>query len=230
MSERHRQKRLAALRYVAALPRSIWYNFRLLPFRQARHLPLLVSHRTRFVNASGHIDLQADRLRVGLVKVGFATYQHTNFRHDRTLINLRGRIIFHGECAIGAGCSIEVSEEGKLTFGDNTLIGPRGLIICHHLITFGDWNRVSWCCTFMDSDQHRLINAEGQCCNPDRPIRLSDKIWIGCHVIVAKGTELAACTTVGTGSILHGSHTEERTILAGNPAHIVKRGVTREDF
>ena len=49
MNQRHREKRLAALRYVLALPKSIWYNFRLLPFRQACHLPLLLSHRTRVV-------------------------------------------------------------------------------------------------------------------------------------------------------------------------------------
>ena len=230
MNQRHREKRLAALRYVLALPKSIWYNFRLLPFCQACHLPLLLSHRTRVVCCSGRMVLHADRLRIGLVKIGFNTYQQTHFRHDITTLSLQGTMEVMGECAVGAGCSIQIGEKGVLTLGDKSLIGPKTLIICHRAITFGRQNRVSWCCTFMDSDQHRLIDENGNCCNEDRPILFDDYIWMGCHVIVSKGTRLPSYTPVGTGSVLHGTHTESRTVLAGNPAHVVRRNVVREDF
>ena len=106
MNERHRVKRLNFLRYALAFPRSVWLNFRLLPFRQARRLPLLVSHRTKLHNLSGQIILHADSLRVGLVKIGFNTCQMTDFRHHRTLLNLRGTLHIMGECAIGAGSSV----------------------------------------------------------------------------------------------------------------------------
>ena len=230
MSQRHREKRLAALRYVLALPRSIWYNFRLLPFRQALRLPLLLSHRTRVVCCSGRVVLHADRLRIGIVKIGFNTYQQTRFHHDLTTLSIEGTMEVEGECAVGAGCSIQIGEEGVLTLGDKSLIGPKTLIICHRAITLGRQNRVSWCCTLMDTDQHRLIDAEGACCNEDRPILFDDCVWVGCHVIVAKGTHLPAYTTVGTGSVVHGTHTEPRTVLAGNPAHVVRHNVAREDF
>lgn len=230
MSERHRIKRLTALRYLLALPKSIWYNFRLLPCRQAWQLPILISHRTRVESIAGKVNLAATSLRIGLVKIGFATYQHTDFRYDRTRFNLRGRWVVGGECAIGAGSCINVDEKGVLTTGDNVSIGPKTLIICHRAITFGRQNQTSWCCTLMDTDQHRLIDSLGNHCNQDRPILLGDSVWLGCHVVVTKGTQLASHTTVGAGSVLHGRYEEPHTILAGNPAQVVKKGVTREDF
>ena len=81
-----------------------------------------------------------------------------------------------------------------------------------------------------DTDQHRLVDSLGKHCNEDRPILLDDGVWLGCHVIVTKGTQLATHTTVGAGSVLHGCYDKPHTILAGNPAQVVKSGVTREDF
>lgn len=227
MNERHRKKRLDAVRYVLAMPKSIWYNFRLLPLRQACKLPLLVSHRTKMVNLSGKLDLQATELKVGLVKIGFNTYQGTDFRYDRTRINLRGTMIVHGACAIGAGSSIEVTENGTLELGDRFCIGSKSLIICNSEIKCGTFVRISWQCTLMDTDQHELVDAEGNRSNNDRPIHLGDNVWIGCHTILTKGTTLASNTTVGAGSVVHGVHEESCVVLAGNPATIVKSGVKR---
>lgn len=228
MNERHRKKRLAAMRYVLALPRSVWYNFRLLPFRQARHLPLLVSHRTRVVDVSGQIALHAGHLRVGLVKIGFNTCQMSDFRFHRTTLNIRGRLDVLGECAIGAGSSIEVSESGRLTLGDHFNMGPCSLIVCNCGITFGRHVLTSWQCTFMDTDQHRLVDNEGHVCNEDRPIAFGDNVWCGCNVIVTKGTKVCSNVTIGAGSCVHGVFDEERTVVAGNPAKVVRRGVARE--
>lgn len=228
MNERHRVKRLNFLRFALAFPRSVWLNFRLFPFRQARRLPLLVSHRTQIQNLSGRVSLRAGHLRVGLVKIGFNTCQQTDFRHQRTLLNLRGNVCILGECAIGAGSSIEVSESGTLTLGDGFNLGPSSLIVCNHSVTFGSQVQTSWCCTLMDTDQHRLYDSTGQWCNPDRPILFGHHVWLGCHVVATKGTTLPPHTTVGAMSCLHGAYSEEHTVLAGNPATVVRRGVTRQ--
>ncbi len=228
MNERHRVKRLSFLRYALAFPRSLWLNFRLLPFRQACRLPLLVSHRTRLYNLSGRLVLHPAQLRVGLVKIGFNTCQQTDFRHHRTLLNLRGTLHILGECAIGAGSSIEVSETGTLSLGPDFNLGPSSLIVCNHAITFGPHVQTSWCCTLMDTDQHALFGPDGNRCNPDRPIVFADHVWLGCHVVVTKGTSLPSHTTVGAMSCLHGTFDEAHTILAGNPAKVVRRGITRQ--
>ena len=227
MNERHRKKRLNALRYVLALPRSVWYNLRLLPLRQAVRLPLLVSHRTCVENLCGRVIIDAPQLKTGLVEIGFSTCQCSDFRYDRTRLNIRGRVVVKGKCTFGAGSSVEVGEGGTLTLGDRFQLGPKSLIICHKEITFGSRALTSWCCTFMDTDQHSLVDSQGQRRNADRPVTVGDNVWFGCHTIIPKGVTIASDVTVGAGSVLRGHYDEEMTVVAGNPAVVVRRGVKR---
>lgn len=228
MNERHRVKRLMAIRYLLGFPRSIWVNFRMLPFRQACHLPILVSHRTVFENLSGKISLEFSELRTGCVKIGFATSQCSDFCYDRTRLNLRGQWRLLGDCAVGTGSHIEVSETGCLTTGSDFHLGPRSVIVCHKAVTFGRDCLTSWNCTFMDTDQHQLIDEEGEVVNADREIQIADNVWLGCHVLVPKGVSLPENTTVGAGSVLRGRYDEPLTVLAGNPAVVLKQGVKRK--
>lgn len=228
MNYRHHIKRMLAWRYLMAMPRSLWYNLRLLPWRQARRLPILISNRTSIDALTGKVEINASNLRVGMVKIGFNTYQGSNYRHDRTRLNLRGRMVVEGECSLGAGSSVEVAEGGVLTIGPQFNLGPRSLIICHKEITFGRFDRISWGCTLMDTDQHALVDEEGKRVNPDRAIVFGDNVWMGCHTIVTKGVTLADNTTVAAGSRLAGRYEEPMTVLAGNPTTVVRRGVKRE--
>lgn len=224
-AERHRRKRLDALRYVLAFPRSLWYNLRLLPFSQAVRMPILISCRTVVENCSGKVSLHVAKPRMGLVKIGFHTCQCSDYRHDRTRINLRGQLHIAGACALGAGCRVEVTERGTLTLGDRFNLGSCSLVVCHCSISFGTNVLTSWNCTLMDTDQHWLVDGEGAHCNPDRPVVIGDNVWLGCHVLVPKGVTLPAYTVVGAGSVLRGAYEEQHTVVAGNPAVVVRRGV-----
>ncbi len=228
MNYRHRNKRILAWRYAMALPRSLWYNLRLLPWGQARRLPILISNRTIVDALTGEVVLKAEGLRIGMVKVGFTTFQGSDYRRERTRLSIRGRLVVEGECSLGAGSSVEVAEGGVLTIGPEFNLGPRSLIICHKEITFGRFDRISWGCTLMDTDQHALVDEEGKRVNPDRAIVFGDNVWMGCHTIVTKGVTLADNTTVAAGSRLAGRYEEPMTVLAGNPATVVRRGVKRE--
>lgn len=225
MSQRHRDKRIKAWRYFLALPRSLWWNLRLLPLCQAVRMPILVSHRTRIMGFNGRLRLDAEHPKMGLVKIGFATFQGSDFQRDRTMLDIYGTLHIVGYCAIGAGSSIEVSEGATLTLGDDFHLGPRSLIICHREITFCDHTLTSWNCSFMDTDQHELVDDEGRCVNPDRPIVIGEGCWFGCHSMVTKGVHLADGTTVGAASRLAGRYEEPDTVIAGNPAKVVRRGV-----
>ena len=80
----------------------------------------------------------------------------------------------------------------------------------------------------MDTDQHSLVDSDGCRVNNDCEIRFGDNVWLGCHVIATKGVTLADNTTVAAGSRLAGCYSEPLTVLAGNPAVVVRRGIKRE--
>lgn len=228
MNYRHHNKRILAWRYLLAMPRSLWYNLRLLPWRQARRMPILISNRTVVEALTGKVTLCASELRTGLIKVGFTTFQGSDYCRERTRLNIRGELVLSGECSFGAGSSVEIAEDARLSIGPEFNLGPRSLIICHNAMTFGRHDRISWDCTLMDTDQHALVDTDGKRVNEDRPIQFGDNVWVGCHVIVAKGVSLADNTTVAAGSRLAGRHEEPMTVLAGNPATVVRRGVKRQ--
>lgn len=212
-----------------ALPRCLWLNLRIFPLRQAVRLPLLVSNRTRVRCRRGGLVLKAEQVRMGMMKVGFHYYQHSDPWWDRTMLTVAGTLEIEGTFLIGAGACVDVSAGATMKVGDESLIGPRTLVICKKSVELGRRNRLAWCCTLMDSDQHNLVGSEGRC-NADRTIRFADNVWMGCHTVVTKGTQLASNTTVGAGSVVHGVFEEECTVVAGNPARVCKRGVVREDY
>lgn len=164
-----------------------------------------------------------------MVKIGFGTCQCTDFRHNRTILNIRGTFDILGECTLGAGSAVELAENAILTVGNNFNLGPNSLIICHKSITFGNDVLTSWNCTLMDTDQHSLVDSDGQITNPDREISVGNNVWLGCNCLVTKGTTLADSITVGAGSRVCGTHTDTHTVIAGNPAVVVKNGVERLD-
>ena len=215
------------LHYLLGLPRSLYVNFRCLPFRQAVHMPILVSHHTRLKHLSGKV-VVSGRLKMGLVKIGLGTSQMSDFRSERTVVDFRGCVEFNGKCKIGAGARLFVADTGTLVFHDNFCNSSHLSIICFQHIEFGNNNHVSWHTLIMDSDQHSLLNDAGERINPDAPVRFGDNVWCGCNVLILKGTELTRDVVVAAGAVVHGTHETPHVILAGNPAKIVKSNVSLE--
>lgn len=224
---KHKNKFGEFVRYVLGMPRSIYVNFRCLPFRQAIHLPILVSHRTRCQSLRGKITITGP-LKVGLVKIGLGTSQVVDFWRERTLIDLRGKVNFGGKCKIGAGSRIFVAESGTLSFSDNFHNSSHLTILCFKSITFGYDNGQSWHNTIMDSDQHAILDSDGKRINEDAPIIFGNRVWCGCHSTILKGTVVADNIIIGANSCVSGRHLESHVILAGNPAKVVKSGVDWE--
>lgn len=151
-----------------------------------------------------------------------------DFRSERTIVDFRGKVEFNGKCKIGAGSRIMVATTGRLVFHNNFSNPSHLSIICFKNIEFGNNNHFSWHTLVMDSDQHAIVDFNGRRVNADTPILLSDNVWCGCHVTILKGTKLCNNVIVGAGSIVHGQHLTPYVVIAGNPAQIVKTGVSRE--
>ncbi len=58
-----------------------------------------------------------------------------------------------------------------------------------------------------------------------RDLVIGDHVWI-CHgCIILKNTQIANNNIVGSGSVVSGKFNDEYTIIAGNPAEVIKRDV-----
>ena len=90
--------------------------------------------------------------------------------------------------------------QGKIVIGEGSYIGQNvGLITANH--------------DLMDPDTHQ----EG------KDIILGKKCWIGMNSVILPGVVLGDHTVVGAGSVVTKSFSEGYSIVAGNPAKIIRK-------
>lgn len=77
------------------------------------------------------------------------------------------------------------------------------------------------------TDGHAIVGKNnGEVLNPvTRAIEVGDNCWIGHGVYLLKNTKLAEGTIVGSRSVVTREFEEKNTVLAGNPARVVKRDI-----
>lgn len=76
-----------------------------------------------------------------------------------------------------------------------------------------------------NSDGHSMLNAEGERINPGRDVLIGDRVWIGYGGNILKGCSIGSDSIVGTHAVASGLKCPEGSVVAGNPARIVKQGV-----
>ena len=76
--------------------------------------------------------------------------------------------------------------------------------------------------TIIDNDSKNIINQQKNACI------IGDNSWIGLRSIINKNVQLAHDTIVGSGSVITKKFTKPYTIIAGNPAKIIKENVKHD--
>src|SRR5947208_16462998 len=126
--------------------------------------------------------------------------------------------------------------------GDFTLL-TGALIMAEANIQIGSYCIVSWNVGIADSDFHplepaqRLIDAQALAPyfknRPPRPklttapVMIADNVWIGMNAVILKGVTIGENSVVAAGSVVTKS-VESNTVVAGNPAVVVKKFSRRD--
>jgi acetyltransferase-like isoleucine patch superfamily enzyme len=205
------------------LPKTLLFNFRYLPLRQAMRLPILVSHRVALCDFSGTVTIKGAP-RTASVLLGFGNVGVYDYRRARSVWQVVGDVIFEPPVRLGHGFKLSVA--GELTFGAGFTAPAECRISCFKRVTFGRGVAVSWEALLMDNDFH-FISTDGSSDFPPReaPITIGDHVWICARSTVLKGVELADGVVVAAGAIVPGSVTEPNALVGGNPARVIRRGV-----
>jgi len=188
-------------------------------------LPVRISRRCSLVNLEGNISIESD-LEPGMIQIGYGDVGVFDNKRERSVWNVRGKIIFKGNCYLGHGIKINVTEMGVLTFGRKVNFTAESAIDCQQEITFGDNCLVSWDNLFIDGDYHKIFDSEGRYTNPTQPIIIGNHVWFGCRCLILKGVSVADNCVVAAGSVLNGKYEIPNAIIAGSPAKTVKENIS----
>lgn len=134
----------------------------------------------------------------GLCAKGFLDYCGNN-------VNIEKGSVFSSKSRIGDNSGIGVNAHlGVVYIGDNVLMGKEciGVTRNHGFIL-----------------KDELIR--NQCYSEEKPIVIGNDVWIGHRVTILPGVKIADGTVIGAGSVVT-KNTEPYSVVAGNPARIIK--------
>ncbi len=214
--------------------KTVLFNFRMLPFCDAIHFPVIFFGRCDILcgkNASLRIDMSKHGKKKALY-VGnnlSRTIGMFNHRPAITYFCLDGELHLTGEnIFIANGCMIYVKRQAKLTIGEDVLIQNNTKLHCANSISIKKGTGISWESQIFDTNMHYMIDESGEIRNNKGFVDIGDYCWIGNRCTIQKGTILPNGTIVASNSIVNKDFSKEgSSVLAGVPAKVIKKDLKR---
>jgi len=208
--------------------KTIYFNLKYLPFKQALKLPVLISKNVYLKEVSGEIHFDCP-IRFGLIQIGYGNVGIFDKKRSRTIWDVSGNVTFRGFGTIGHGSKIMVASGGSLIFGDKLKISAEASFIVYNKIQIGYNCYMAWETLLMDTDFHKIKNENGEIINNPKPIIIGDYVWIGCKCIILKGAVIPNNTVIAINSLVNKELTEENCLYAGSPVKCIKEKISWVD-
>ncbi len=213
------------------LIKTLWLNFKMLPFRQAIKLPIYVYGGAEFRRMHGRILLDTDNIFSGMIKIGKRDY-YIATSVQKSIWTISGTMIFHGPVKFLQGSYILVADNATFEIGGRDgIFGTNLRVFCFDRITLGRNVRIAWDAQIMDSAFHyiELKNKDHLVKPLTKPVVLGDNIWVGNRTTISKGSVIPSQTIVASNSVVNKdfSNIEPDSLLAGTPASVKSTGCHR---
>lgn len=197
-------KKIWAFRWIfrASIP-SLIFNFRHLPFSQARKLPILL-YKAEVLGRNGSIVIEGP-VKFGMIVLGLRIVDL--FPNSGITLSNSGKITFKGKAVIGNGSAISVGPSGSLCIGDD-VIGSAGLkIACYSSVNIGNQVRIGWNTQILDTDFHLLKKIDGKKSKSKgyAPVWINNGVWIANSCKIYKGTSIPHSCVVAADTVLNAS-------------------------
>jgi acetyltransferase-like isoleucine patch superfamily enzyme len=152
----------------------------------------------------------------------------------REHVRIGNHTLFHGEI-------IAYAPAGRVEIGDFCFVGPGAKLWSMTGIRIGSNVQISHGVQIFDNNSHSLdpeergarfreLRLEGKHLTPEtvdsRPVSIGDDVWIGFNAAVMKGVQIGRGAVVAAGAVVT-RDVAPLTVVAGNPAVVVKRVTQR---
>ncbi len=104
-----------------------------------------------------------------------------------------------------SGIGIRCEVHGKVTIGDNVMMGPEVVIY-----TKGH--------AYEDTSKPMIEQGDTQM----KPVRIMDDVWIGRRAIILPGVTIGSGAIIGAGAVVT-KDVAPMTVVGGNPAKVIKK-------
>lgn len=209
-----------------SIPKTLWFNFKILPFKKAIKLPFFIScfvktkgiNRKSFIINYDNVSLFSSRIGIGgtenglLMKKRGILYIHNN-----------GKIIINGKLNLSRGIFIEC-DNGTIVFGDNVKMNNACFLKCVlSKIEIGNNTSFGWNCIIQNNDGHYLVQ-NGIDLKNNGDIYIGNHCWICSYCTILKNAYLGNNCVLGMKSLISSKISSDDNLLyAGSPAKVIKK-------
>ncbi len=118
---------------------------------------------------------------------------------------------------------ISVSNGGKLELGNNVALGRDVSIYCFDSITVGEYSEFGQGTKVYDHDHDfRVVGGYKERKFKTSPVVIGKNVWIGCNVVILRGTTIGDNCVVGAGCILNGTYPDNSIIVQKRETRIIE--------
>lgn len=181
------------IQIIFSFPKTLYFNLRYFGLSGFLRFPVIISHNVKLKKTLGKVYVNnGSRVFVGFGNVGVI-----DNKYNRSIWEVDGIVIFNGSGKLGPGVKLSVG--GTCVFGNNFSVTGDSKIICREKIEFGSSVLISWGCTIMDTDFHKICYF-GNTRKSEGSVIIRDKVWVCCNVLILKNTYIPEGCIIGAGS------------------------------
>lgn len=206
--------------------RSIYFNFRYLPFKQAVYLPIWITTNFKIGQLKrGQIILdQAYRKSVFFGDCGSSGFPE----HSGGLWMKDGaKLILHGFTVLAQGTSIRCDQGATIELGKQFYSNKNCFIRSSGIVKFGNNCSLGWNVQLNTDDGH-IIWHDGLKRERKGDINIGNHVWLTSNSVICKGVSIADGCIVAQGAVVTKKIEKKDSLIGGIPAKIVKHNIKWE--
>lgn len=207
--------------------RTVYFNFRTLPFLQAIKLPIFIYGSTKFYSLTGNVKIEGN-IKTGMIKVNKTNPGAPSNMSGETELSIYGTLVFGGSCEIGTGSEVFIGLYGILRLGNHSRIMDKVNIGCYKSISIGDNTRVAHRCQIFDSNYHYIVRLSDRKVKAIlKTIEIGSDCWICNSTMI--GFSIPKGTIVASNSLVTSKidSIQDNCLIGGIPAKLITKGVQR---
>lgn len=198
---------------------------RLLPFKQAFKIPIIVHYKCKLLDLSGKFSLSGGG-GFGSFSFGFGSISEID-KNDRVpILKISGTISVTTPIRFGP-CSRLINEKNAyISLGKNFLNSAKITISNCGRISIGENFLSSWDTWIVDTNYHPIINVTTkEIAKPEGAITIGSHVWLGARSVIQKGSKIPDGCIVGASSLVNKQFEGKNLLLVGMPASQKKEDV-----
>lgn len=208
------------------LPKNIYFNFRVLPFEQARHLPFFVNYGVKIEEIhKGCLELNVDKISKYMISFGRGGSEGIALM-ERGIFSVKpgAKVIFNGAAQFHAGSRLWIDEKGYVEFGRDFSANRNFTLFYNNKISFGNDCMIGWNVQIIDGNAHMMLYNEIPK-ESKSVIKIGDHVWIGAECKICRGVTIGDNSVVAYGSTITAGSFDSNVLIGGYPAKEIRKGV-----